>query len=84
MDDLKHMIRDIRDEIEGARHYAKMAYKHKGNAEERKYSDMAKQELEHADNLRRMAHIDPEHEKLWHWMQEDFDEQIVEIKAILG
>ena len=52
MDELKTFIEDMWDELNGAKHYAQCAMKHKTDiSRSNMYAEMARQELSHFDNL---------------------------------
>lgn len=57
MKHIKDLAEDIREEMEGAMHYAKRAMEYKDKDKERadKYAEMSRQEMMHAEALHNMA-----------------------------
>ena len=76
MDELKGIVEDMWDEVEGAEHYAGKAAHAKGidSARMNTYADMARQELSHFDALHKVgikwAQEHPDHTEaktIWNW-----------------
>lgn len=98
MKEIKHIVENIREELEGAEHYAKIAAKMKVDnpADASVYADMAKQELNHVDNLHKMAVRAIEKQKaagvnppaamqaVWDWEHEKMVDRTARIKALLS
>lgn len=58
MDELKKLTGDIWDELDGAKHYALTSLHHRSKGDimnANTFASMARQELEHAENLHKMA-----------------------------
>ena len=98
MKEIKYIVENIRDELEGAEHYAKVAAKLKPeNATDASvYADMARQELGHVDNLHKMAVRAIEKQKaagvvppasmkaVWDWEHENMMDKVAKIKMLLA
>lgn len=93
MKELKKLIGDMWDEVNGAKHYAHKAVECKEHdpTHAGKYAEMANQELSHVDNLHRMAmdHMatHPEHEMMhiiWEWEWDRILDAMAEVKGMLG
>lgn len=55
MREIRDIVEDIREELDGAKHYAELAVKMKGSAAANIYADMARAELGHVDKLHGLA-----------------------------
>ena len=98
MKEIKHIVEDIREELEGAEHYAKVAAKLKTEDPTNAsiYADMARQELGHVDNLHKMAvrAIDKQKaagvvppasmQAVWDWEHEMMMDKVAHIKTLLS
>ena len=98
MKEIKHIVENIREELEGAEKYAKVAAKMKAdNATDASvYAEMAKQELGHVDNLHKMAvrAIDKQKasgvvvpasmQAVWDWEHEMMMDKVAHIKSLLS
>lgn len=97
MMEIKEIVEDIWEELEGAEHYAMKAIKEKGmdtNAMN-KYAEMSRQELAHVDNLHKMAvdminkHKAAGHEApaamqaVWDWEHDKMMRRAAKIRAML-
>lgn len=97
MKEIKHIVENIREELEGAEHYAKVAAKLKPTnpTDASVYADMARQELGHVDNLHKMAvraiekkkmdgvSTPPAMQAVWDWEHEKMMEEVAHIKTLL-
>ena len=97
MKEIKELVEEIREEMEGAKHYAEQAAKLKSTDAVRSemYADMARQELSHIDKLHNMAvkkietHRSGGHEvpeamqAVWDWEHEKMIKHVAKIKAML-
>lgn len=97
MKEIKEIVEDIHEELEGAKHYAMKAMEHKSTNREAadKYAEMAKQELGHIDKLHEMAvKLIEKHtvagnappvamKAVWDWEHERMIEHMGKIKALL-
>lgn len=97
MKEIKEIVEEIRDELEGAKHYAEQAAKLKDNDMSRSetYAEMAKQELSHVDKLHGMAvkkieaHKAAGHEApaamqaVWDWEHDRMIKCAAKIRAML-
>ena len=98
MKEIKHIVENIREELDGAEHYAKVAAKLKptNSTDASVYADMARQELGHVDNLHKMAVRAIEKRKaegvavpasmqaVWDWEHEKMMEEVAHIKTLLS
>jgi hypothetical protein len=98
MKEIKHIVENIREELEGAEKYAKIATKMKAtnSTDASVYADMARQELNHVDNLHKMAVRAIEKKKadgitppaamqaVWDWEHEKMMEEMARIKMLLS
>lgn len=89
---MKDLVDDMWEELEGACHYAQTAVAAKGVDAHHvsTYSEMAKQELAHFDNLHKMAvemvseHHDNMHIKaIWEWEHNKMMRKAAKVKAML-
>lgn len=97
MKEIKEIVEEIRDELEGAKHYAEQAAKLKDTDTMRSetYAEMAKQELAHIDKLHSMAVKKIEAQRaggyeapaamqaVWDWEHEKMIKHTAKIKAML-
>ncbi|MBR4894018.1 MAG: hypothetical protein IKZ36_02330 [Kiritimatiellae bacterium] len=95
MREIRDIAEDIREEIDGAKHYAELAVKMKGTMFAETYADMARQELGHVDKLHSMAvqMINEQRAKgvtppaamqaVWDWEHERMIDRVAHIKHIL-
>lgn len=98
MREIKDIVKDIREELEGAEHYAKTSAKLKNEDSSNAsiYADMARQELGHIDNLHKMAVRAIEKQKasgvippaamqaVWDWEHDNMMEKVARIKMLLS
>lgn len=98
MKEIKHIVEDIREELEGAEHYAKVAAKMKSEdpTSSSVYAEMARQELGHVDNLHKLAvrAIDKQKasgvvppasmQAVWDWEHEMMMDKVAHIKTLLA
>lgn len=91
------IVKDIKDELEGAEHYAKMAaqYKDEDKALADAYAEMASQELSHVDKLHaQVVRVIKEYRDagnkppeammaVWDWEHEDMVSHTAKIKILL-
>ena len=98
MREIKDIVKDIREELEDAEHYAKTSAKMKAedSTNASVYADMARQELGHADNLHKMAVRAIERQKasgvippaamqaVWDWEHDNMMEKVARIKMLLS
>lgn len=98
MKEIKHIVENIREELEGAEHYAKTAAKLKdlNSSDAAAYADMARQELGHVDNLHKMAvraiekqkaagvAAPPAMQAVWDWEHEMMMDKVAHIKTLLS
>lgn len=98
MKEIKHIVEDIREELEGAEKYAKVAAKMKTDnpTDSSVYADMARQELNHVDNLHKMVVRAIEHQRnsgvmvppamqaVWDWEHDNMMEKVARIKTLLS
>ena len=98
MKEIKHIVENIREELDGAEHYAKTAAKLKdlNSADASAYAEMARQELGHVDNLHKMAVRAIEKQRasgvtppaamqaVWDWEHEKMIDRVSRIKALLS
>ena len=91
------IVKDIREELEGAEHYAKLAteFKDDNHALADTYATMASQELNHVDMLhvqvvKIIQHYREEHGAppeammaVWNWEHEDMVDKTARIKVLL-
>ena len=98
MKEIKYIVEDIREELKGAEHYAKIAAKlkaeHSSNASV--YAEMARQELGHVDELHKMAVKAIERQRdegvtppaamqaVWDWEHENMMEKTAKIRTLLA
>ena len=92
---IKDIAKDIREELEGAKHYAERAVMHKGTSAGNTYAEMARQELSHADKLHTLAvqmineqkakGIKPPEamQAVWDWEHERMIEETAHIRQLL-
>ena len=97
MKEIKEIVEEIRDEVEGAKHYAEQAAKLKDTDTTRSemYAEMARQELTHIDKLHSMAvkKIEAQREggyeapaamqAVWDWEHEKMIKHVAKIRAML-
>jgi rubrerythrin len=95
---IKHLVEDIREELEGAEHYAKLAMKMKDEApsDASLYAEMSRQEMEHVNKLHTMAVrlIEKQRQSgvtppaamqaVWDWEHEKMIEHLARIKHMLS
>ena len=98
MKEIKHIVENIREELEGAEHYAKVAAKIKSDnpTDASVYAEMARQELGHVDNLHKMAvraiekqratgaMVPPSMQAVWDWEHEMMMDKVAHIKTLLA
>lgn len=97
MEELKRYAADAWEELDGAKHYAEMAMKAKPTDinTANQYSEMARQELAHYDNIAKMAqrHIEahknhPDHyhvmKTVWDWEWDKMADKAAKINAMLA
>ena len=98
MKEIKHIVENIREELEGAEHYAKIAAKMKTEnaTDAAEYADMARQELGHVEKLHKMAVRAIERQRdagvtppaamkaVWDWEHENMREKTARIKMLLS
>ena len=98
MREIKHIVENIREELEGAEKYAKIAAKMKADdsTSASVYAEMARQELGHVDNLHKMAVraiekqkaagvvVPPAMQAVWDWEHENMVEHTARIKTLLN
>ena len=98
MKEIKHIVEDIKEELEGAEHYAKTAANLKdiNSSDAGAYADMARQELTHVDNLHKMAVraierqkssgvvVPPAMQAVWDWEHEKMMDKVARIKMLLS
>lgn len=94
---IKEIVEDIRDELDGAKHYAEKAVRMRDTdmTAANTYAEMARQELGHADKLhgmavklineQRAAGVTPpaSMQVVWDWEHERMIDQTARIKALL-
>ena len=94
---IKELVEEIREELEGAEKYARMAAQMKGQDDSMAimYADMAKQEMEHVEKLHgKAADIIKKHraEKgepppamlaVWEWEHERMIDKAAEIRVMI-
>lgn len=97
MEAIKNIVEDIREELDGGKHYAELAVKMRDidSAASSMYAEMARQELGHADNLHKLAvkMIDAERaaghdapaamKAVWDWEHSLMIDKMARIKALL-
>jgi len=89
MEHIQNTVDDAWDELHGAKHYAEVAGSMKGHDANatRMFSEMAKQELQHAENLEDAASKiasssnDETIKKMWNWMWKRLEDKKAEIMA---
>ena len=98
MKEIKHIVENIREELEGAEKYAKVAAKMKAEdaTNASVYAEMARQELGHVDNLHKMAVRAIEKQKaagvtppasmqaVWDWEHGMMMDKVAHIKTLLS
>ena len=98
MREIKHIVENIREELEGAEKYAKIAAKMKtdDSTSASVYAEMARQELGHVDNLHKMAVraiekqkaagvvVPPAMQAVWDWEHGNMVEKASQIKMLLA
>lgn len=98
MKEIKHIVRQIRNELEGAEKYAKIAaeLKASNSVNASAYAEMARQELGHIDTLHKMAVKAIERQKaegvtppaamqaVWDWEHENMIDKVAKIKMLLA
>ena len=98
MKEIKHIVENIREELEGAEHYAKVAAKLKSDnpTDSSVYADMARQELGHVDALHKMAvraiekqratgaMVPTSMQAVWDWEHEMMMDRVAHIKTLLS
>lgn len=95
MREIRDIVEDIRDELDGAKHYAELAVKMKGTMAANTYAEMSRAELGHVDKLHGMAvqMINDQRAKgvtppaamqaVWDWEHERMIDRVAHIKHIL-
>lgn len=97
MKQIKMIVRDIKDEIQGATHYAKLAtqYKDTDKALADAYYTMANQELSHVDALHGQAvrmikayqatgkEVPAAMQAVWDWEHENQVDDVARVRALL-
>lgn len=95
---IKHIVEDIKDEMDGAEHYAKLAvqYKSEDRALADNYAKMAEAELGHVTSLHDQAvrlitqqknsgvTTPPSMQAVWDWEHEKMVDTVARIKVILS
>lgn len=95
--EIKDIVEDIREELDGAKHYAEKAVRFKGmdSARMNAYADMARQELAHVDNLHKMAvklieaqrasgaSVPASMQVVWDWEHENMMDKAARIRMLL-
>ncbi len=98
MKDIKYIVQQIREELEGAENYAKAAAKIKDtrSSDASTYAEMARQELGHVDGLHKMAMrlienaksegaaTPPAMQAVWDWEHEQMIDRVARIKSLLS
>jgi rubrerythrin len=98
MKEIKHIVENIREELDGAEKYAKIAAKMKADnpTDASVYADMARQELGHVDNLHKMAvraiekyratgaTVPTAMQAVWDWEHEMMMDKVAHIKTLLS
>lgn len=98
MKDIKYIVKQIREELEGAESYAKAAAKLKETrgSDASTYAEMARQELGHVDCLHKMAvrliekakadgtTTPPAMQAVWDWEHEQMIDRVARIKSLLS
>lgn len=94
---IKHLVKDIREELEDAEKYAKAAMHYKDHDMElaRAFHDLARQELAHSEilhtqavreiNAKRAEGVEPPTamQAVWDWEHEKMIEETAEIRQML-
>lgn len=94
---IKDIVEDIRDELDGAKHYAEKAVRMRDTdmSAANTYAEMSRQELSHVDKLHAMAvklinehraagHTAPAAmQAVWDWEHSRMMDTVVRIKALL-
>lgn len=94
---IAEIVEDIREELDGAEHYAKKATKYKGIDERlaSTYATMASQELSHVDTLHTQAvrliqdqqatgrEVPAGMQAVWDWEHEHMMDRVARIKILL-
>lgn len=94
---IKEIVEDIREELDGAKHYAEKAVKMHDTDREAAaaYADMARQELSHVDRLHGLAvklintqkanevAVPVAMQAVWDWEHEHMIDTTMRIKALL-
>ena len=97
MKEIKELVEEIREELEGAKHYAEQSakLKHTDMTRSETYAEMARQELSHVDKLHSMAvkKIEAQRESgheapaamqaVWYWEHEKMIKCTAKIRAML-
>lgn len=98
MKELKKIARQLRDELEVAEEYAQCAatLKETRPSDASSYAEMAKDELDHAETLHKMAvkaiekqrvageEAQPAMQAVWDWEHEQMIDRIGKVKALLA
>jgi hypothetical protein len=98
MKEIKHYVEQIRDELEVAEEYAKIAAKLKDTdpTNSAEYAEMSRQELSHVDKLHKMAvraiekkrsegiAPPPAMQAVWDWEHEKMMDRVTRIKTLLS
>lgn len=98
MKEIKRIVENIREELEGAEHYAKIAAKLKAehSSDASVYADMARQELGHVDDLHKLAVKAIERQReagvtppaamqaVWDWEHGNMMEKTAKIRTLLS
>lgn len=98
MKEIKHIVEQIREELEGAEKYAKIAAKLKpeNSSDASAYAEMARQELGHIETLHKMAVRAIEKQKaagvvspaamqaVWDWEHDNMMDKVARIKTLLS
>lgn len=94
---IKEIVEDIRDELDGAKHYAEKAVKMRDTdmTAATTYAEMSRQELTHVDKLHNMAvklineqrasGVTPpaSMQAVWDWEHEKMIDYVARVKALL-
>ena len=97
MKSIKHIVKDIREELDGAEHYAEIAAKLRDTdmTAANTYAEMARQELSHVDKLHGLAvklineqktagvTVPAAMQAVWDWEHEGMVERSTRIKMLL-
>lgn len=98
MKEIKELAHQIRDELDVAEEYAKCAVKLKADCptDSATYAELARDELDHADKLHKMAvraidkakaggiTVPAAMQTVWDWEHENMVDRMAKIKVMLG